>query len=172
MSKQRKEHKAQRQPATEALERSKLRRPLPLTKIPSSSQTHSGLIQVPLKPSLSQSASEPPTIDMSSILQETNAIEMEAFRFPIIEWSFDQDSNSESDESDVELPSFSRVLNIRDDTMHTNKSCTSAGHQEPISGKRKVRDDAEHPARLVRSRGLYSNLYLLGESFSSLTPAR
>lgn len=97
---------------------------------------------------------------MSSVFKETNAIDVEAFQFPDIEWSFDQDDS----EADEEAPDFSLTLNTNPDSTRpdTDDADMSTALNRSFGLKRIRRIDTENPARMVRSGALYYNLYMLG----------
>jgi hypothetical protein len=169
MSKEIKLLHKQWQPATEALEKAKHFRQLAPLRWDKFAPEQSSALLSSLKSSSSssssssQSSASKSTIDMSSIFQETNAIHLEAFQFPDIAWAFDQD---DEEATGFSQSSLTNNTNPDDPDMSTVLNPT-------FTLKRMRRNDSEHPAGMVRSRALYSNLFQLGlasGSFSPLSP--
>lgn len=151
------------QPATEALESAKKRRHSP---------THQTILILTSSP---QPCTSKSNIDMSSIFQEANAIDVDAFQFPDIEWSFGQD---DLDVGEKATQDFSRTLNTNPGCAlpDTTDDMSTTLNPESFSLKRMRRiGGTENPSRvgMVRSQALYSNLFLLDDgSFSSLSPSK
>lgn len=170
------------QPATEALEAAFCK--LSCSRHSREPHSCSSSSSIPIASTTNISPSS--TMDMSSIFQEMAAIELETFRFPAIDWRFEENDDSSEDFS----LSFANISNDSQkvypekgddmDKVKMRKISESLLRVSSFPSSKQLRlsgmdtGNERRSSGLVRSGGLYSNLYMLGagaDSLSAMAPA-